>query len=128
MSKMISLRTFRLTDCCPASVSVRANEPVHVPPMLQKAALAAGMVFCDDADEQVKKVFDEPASPEELTRDQRDSLVRKAFEDLSATNISTDFTGTGIPTSGAVFRACGQKVPQKDITALWTEFKIAKDE
>jgi len=96
--------------------------------MLQKAALAAGMVFCDDAAEQVKKVFAEPESPDELTREQRDLLVKKAFEDISATNVSTDFTGTGIPTSGAVFRACGQKVPQKDIAALWTEFKIPKDE
>jgi hypothetical protein len=128
MTTMLSLRTFRLTDKCPASVSVVANTPVHVPPMLHKAALAAGMVFCNDADEQVKKVFAEPESPDELTREQRDLLVKKAFEDISATNVSTDFTGTGIPTSGAVFRACGQKVPQKDIAALWTEFKIPKDE
>lgn len=128
MATMLSLRTFRLTDKCPASVSVVANTPVHVPPMLQKAALAAGMVFCDDAAEQVKKVFAAPDEPDQLTRDQRDLLVKKAFEDLSATNISTDFTATGVPTSGAVFRACGQKVPQKDIAALWAEFKIPKDE
>lgn len=127
MSKMLSLRTFRLTGDSPCTVSVKANEPTHIPPSLHKAALAAGMVFCDDAEASVKKVFESEPEKTELTRDQLETLVKKAFADICEANVSTDFSASGVPTSGAVFRATGQKVPQKDLNAMYAEFKIPEE-
>lgn len=128
MAMMKSLRSFCLMDRAPVSVSVKADTPVFVPPMLQKAAIAAGMIFCEDQEKQTAEVFKAPEGRTELTRDQRDALINKAFAKLVETNVSTDFTASGTPTSGAIFRETEQKVPQKDINVLYAEFKIPKDE
>lgn len=128
MAMMVSLRNFHLDDRIGISANVKANVPIYIPKPLQRAAIAAGMVFCDNADEHLKAAFDEGETPPQRTREEIEALVMAAFPAIVEKNNSSDFTANGVPTSGAVFRACGEKVPQKDLNTMWIEYKSKQNE
>lgn len=124
-AKMVSTRSFAFITTHPISYSIEANKPISLPATHFKDALAAGMRFVEE--EEVAKTL-EPQKPVEVSLDDREDVLNKAFAALIDENDAQKFTGTGIPSAAAVLALTTVKLSQKDIAVAWDKYKIAKEQ
>lgn len=104
------------------TISFVKGQPVYVPPVIEKDAIAIGAERSDGGatDPLGEEVVQQPP----LNGDELKLLMFSAFEEIAAKNDANDFTGQGVPTVKAVERIIGTDVSRTDLVAAWAEFKI----
>ena len=100
------------------SIGFAKGKPTHVPPEMVKEVVALGAECTDgpvDVLDPEKVVAQVPVGTE------REELICAAFDDLTASNIRSDFTGNGMPSLKALQRTLGFEVDRREIDKLWHE-------
>lgn len=119
LNLMVFHRNFVMTTKSGRSIEFRKDEPVHVPPMCMAEAIAIGARMADGTD-----VENLPAEPKPITAPSdpeiRAKEIVKAFKTIVAKNDREDFMASGTPTSAAVSREVGFKVPNKEVSQVWS--------
>lgn len=106
------------------SVEFKKGVPTHVPPELYNEAVAIGAVPEDEIqDEKPAVKTNEPTDPNKRKED-----IFAAFDMLALRNERTDFTAGGAPRDQVLESILGWKLSAKERDALWTEFKVGKED
>ena len=107
-------------------LSFEAGKPTNVPPFMEKEIIAIGG---ERLDGEVVDVLDkEPEVKLPPTDTEREEALFAAFELLIETNVTTDFTGQGVPTVKAVEKLVDFDVDRVEVTTAWAAHKVAKAE
>lgn len=107
-------------------LSFEAGKPTNVPPFMEKEIIAIGG---ERLDGEIVDVLDkEPEVKPPLTDTEREAALFVAFDLLIESNITTDFTGQGVPSVKAVEKIVGFDVDRVEVTQAWAAHKVAKAE
>lgn len=106
------------------SIEFKKDVPTHVPPELYAEVQAIGAV----PEEEIEEKKPVSASKEPADPNKRKEEIFAAFEMLALRNERTDFTAGGAPRDQALESILGWKLSAKERDALWTEFKVGKDD
>ena len=121
MPEYILNRNYVLRSTLGHSVAFKKNEPVFVPKLIEREAVAIGAHPVEgDAPDMLPS--EEVVTPP-LTPDERAEQLFTAFEMLVESNDSKDFTGAGVPTVTAVKKLVEFDVDRNEITTAWAEYK-----
>ncbi len=106
------------------SIEFKKGVPTHVPPELYAEVQAIGAVPEDElTDEKPAIKTNEPSDPHKRKED-----IFAAFEMLALRNERGDFTAGGSPRDQVLESILGWKLGAKERDALWTEFKVGKED
>lgn len=114
---MVSPRTFVLNTVHPVSFQITAGVQIKLPLSHMPDALAAGMSIVDNT-----PVVEEVNTPHVPTAEEREATIFTAFGNLVETNISENFTGSGVPSAAVILQQTSIKISQKDINAMWDKY------
>jgi hypothetical protein len=121
-------RDYTLHTVLGRSIGFVKDKPTYVPPALR--ALVQSIGALPATEEDLKKLResteDKTRSPEELSPEDRESVIFAAFDDMIAKNDRESFTGTGLPELGALSAIVGFKIDQGERTSLWNKYNQSK--
>lgn len=125
MPEYVLNRNYALRSTFGRVINFVKGEPVWVPPMCVKEALAIGAEPAEgDKPDMTGEV--EAVPQLQYTPDERRDLINAAFEELIKINRREDFTAQGSPSKAAVEKIVGFEVPNKERNDLWFKYKEAK--
>lgn len=107
-------------------ISFVAGEPTGVPHYMENEVVAIGAVRADNQAVDLIPADNVPVLPPD--GEDRDKVIFAAFETLIASNVTTDFTGQGVPTVKAMEKVLGFDVDKVEVTTKWAEYKVIKAE
>lgn len=107
-------------------ISFEKGEPTWVPPNMEKHALSIGAEPVEPTDTTV--LGDEPEQKPELDDDDRKELILTALKEIEAGNVTSNFTGAGVPTVKAVEKITGFDVDRSEVAELWAAYNAGKSE
>ena len=110
------------------SIEFVKDTPTYVPPALRAAVQAIGAIPAAEEDfQKLRETTADKSKPvEELSAEDRESMIFAAFDDMIAKNDRESFTGTGLPELGALSAAVGFKIDQGERSALWNKYNQSK--
>lgn len=118
MPDFILNRNHRLISKTGHTVQFVKGEPVYVPPECKSEAIAIG---AQPVDGDTSVLPDEEVVVE-LTAEERQEQLLKAFKTLQARNERGDFTGQGLPAIPALKKIVEFSPDKKEVETLWTHF------
>ena len=119
MSEFVLNRDHRLISTTGHTIQFRKGEPVYVPAVCRAEAIGIGAQPTDgntDILEDEKVII-------ELTAEERNEQLIKAFKILQERNGRGDFTGQGLPSIPALKKLVEFEPDKKEVETLWTAFK-----
>lgn len=118
MSEFILNRNHRIVSLTGHTIQFVKGEPVNVPPECKAEAIAIGAQPVDGNTD----VLDDEEVVVELTAEEREEQLIKAFKVLQERNGRGDFTGQGLPAIPALKKLVEFAPEKKEVEALWTKF------
>ena len=111
-------RNHRLVSLTGHTIQFVKDEPVFVPQECKTEAIAIG---AQPTDGNTDVLADEVVVVE-LTAEEREEQLIKAFKTLQGRNERGDFTGQGIPAIPALKKLVEFSPEKKEVETLWTHF------
>ena len=111
-------RDHRLISKTGHSVQFTKGVPVYVPPELKAEAIAIGAQPTDGNTD----VLEDEKVVVELTAEEREEQLIKAFKVLQERNGRGDFTGQGMPAIPALKKIVEFTPEKKEVETIWTHF------
>ena len=111
-------RNHRLVSLTGHTIQFVKDEPVFVPQECEAEAIAIG---AQPTDGNTDVLADEVVVVE-LTAEEREEQLIKAFKTLQGRNERGDFTGQGIPAIPALKKLVEFSPEKKEVETLWTHF------
>ena len=125
MPDFVLNRDYALRSLTGHMINFKKGEPVFIPPICVKEAVAIGAQPVDGPVDVLDPEVTESIVPEGA---ERKDLIFAAFEDLEAKNEREEWTASGMPTSKALEKTLGFEVDSKERNALWIEYRASKAE
>lgn len=125
MTKMVSLRKFRLPSTSGHAVIFEPNTPTDVPQPLVAEAMAAG---CVPADGDGVFYEDLERTKVDFTGDVRRSMIYLAVQRVVEDNKPSEFDGSGTPNIPAIESRLGFDVTKPEILAIYREYQTYASE
>lgn len=118
MSEFTLNRNYTLISKTGHVVLFKKGEPTYVPQECKAEAIAIG---AQPTDGNTDVLADEVVVVE-LTAEEREEQLIKAFKTLQGRNERGDFTGQGIPAIPALKKLVEFSPEKKEVETLWTHF------
>jgi hypothetical protein len=118
---MVLHRSYVLGSKFGHSIGFDAGKPTWVPPNVVPEAVAVGAAMADGTSADIITDPVVPKAPSDPAV--RAADIEKAFVGIAARNERDDFMASGTPTSEAVSKVVGYKVPSKEISQVWSAYK-----
>ena len=118
MPDFILNRNHRLISLTGHTIQFVKGEPVTVPAALKAEVIAIGAQPVDGNTD----VLDEEKEVIELTAEEREEQLVKAFKELQGRNKRGDFTAQGVPSIPALKGLVEFAPEKKEVETLWTHF------
>lgn len=105
-------------------INFKKGQPTYVPPACHREAVNIG---ADPVDGKVEMLDPETKPRDELSQEDRNELLYKAFAFLEKRNKRGDFTAQGLPVIGAIEKETGlDDVSSKERNEAWQTYREAK--
>lgn len=106
------------------TVAFKKGEPVYVPPLIEKDAVAIGAERADNGKTDV--LAPETGEKVPMTFEELREAMFAAFDLLVEKNDSDDFTAQGVPKVAVVEKMIETNIDRKELVEAWTEYRAGK--
>lgn len=106
------------------TVAFKKGEPVYVPPLIEKDAVAIGAERADNGKTDV--LAPEVSGKPDLSFEELREAMITAFDLLVERNDTNDFTAQGVPKVSVVEKMVEANIDRKDLLEAWTEYRASK--
>jgi len=124
MPEYVLNRDYQLRTTKGYTVAFKKGEPVFVPPLIEKDAIAIGAERADNGKTEI--LAPEPVAKPEMGFAELREAMFAAFDLLVERNDSSDFTAQGTPKVGVVEKMVETNIDRRDLAEAWTEYRAAK--
>lgn len=125
MGTYVLNRNYVLRSMFGHSVGFKKGEPVFVPAIIEREAVAIGAERVEGEAPDLGLDADNPRPPM-LDQAEREKQIKAAFEMLVEKNDASEFTASGMPKVAVVEKLVGFDVDRTEVAALWSAFKAAE--
>lgn len=106
------------------TVAFKKGNPVFVPPIIEKDAVAIGAERADNGKTDI--LVPEVNSKSQMTFEELREAMFAAFDLLVEKNESDDFTAQGVPKVAVVEKMIETDIDRKELVEAWTEYRAGK--
>lgn len=117
-------RDYTLISTMGHSVAFTKGVPVHVPPIMYKAALGIGAVPADGTEPALENEKTSDSAP--IDPGERAGVIYAVIMQMVEDNINDEFTAANAPKETAVSKRVGFKVQTKELKPLWQRYHDEK--
>jgi len=124
MPEYVLNRDYQLRTTKGYTVAFKKGEPVFVPPLIEKDAIAIGAERADNGKTDI--LVPEANSKSQMTFEELREAMFAAFDLLVEKNESDDFTAQGVPKVAVVEKMIETDIDRKELVEAWTEYRAGK--
>ena len=123
-NELVLNRDYTLSSTMGHAIAFKKGVPVHVPPIMYKAALGIGAVPADGTEPALENEQSPDSAP--VDPQERADVIYEAIKQMVADNVNDEFTAANAPKESAVTKRVGFKVQTKEIKPLWQRYHDEK--
>lgn len=106
------------------TVAFKKGQPVFVPPLIEKDAVAIGAERADNGKTDI--LAPETGEGTQMSFEELREAMFAAFDLLVEKNESDDFTAQGVPKVAVVEKMIETDIDRKELVEAWTEYRAGK--